>query len=278
MISVDHWSPRLRIANHHHFMSTGSLRRVNPDPQMILCISGALEFGYLDQPTPALMTIEAGQVLFIVPGRKHTIQALRDDTVISGFHFEPVADALFRDIQAQLDPRPHTLTRLGPELPAIQSLFLELASIYGSHRKYRDAAIRTLCHHILVRLAALWRAGEGDPAKERRVEEMLTYIRENYQAPITRRALGAQFGITPEHVNFLFKKELNTTPTEVINRERCIRAYDLLSRHGLSVKETAYEVGFNDPAYFRRVFRTLMHQPPHDVSSKGRSSHVGNHD
>jgi len=264
-LSVEHWTPRVRIANHHHYMSTGSLRRVNPDPQMILCISGALEFGYLDQPTPALMTIEAAQVLFIVPGRKHTIQALGDDTVISGFHFEPVADALFRDIQAQLDPRPHTLTRLGSELPAIQSFFVELASLYESHRPYRDVAIRSLCHHILVRLASLWSSGDGDTANDRRIEEMLTYIRENYRAPITRQALGARFGMTPEHVNYLFKKALNTTPTEVINRERCIRAYELLNRHGLSVKETAYEVGFNDPAYFSRVFRALMYQPPNEV-------------
>ena len=71
--------------------------------------------------------------------------------------------------------------------------------------------------------------------------------------------------MTPEHVNYLFKKHLNTTPTEVVNRERCMRAYELRHRQGLSVKETACEVGINDPVYFSRVFRALMHQPPNDV-------------
>ena len=267
ILPVDHWTPNVRIANHHCYTRTGRWERVNPDPQLILCICGFLEFGYLDQAKPTLMTIEAGQVLFIAPGRTHTIQALSGDTVISGFHFEPVAGRLFRDIRTCLNPLPNTRTVLGTELPAIQSLFIALASIYGSHQQYRDAALRTLCHHILLRLASLWRAGEGDTAKERRVEEMLTYIRENYQAPVTRRVLGARFGMSPEHVNYLFKKELNTTPTKVINRERCIRAYDLLSRQSLSVKETAYEVGFNDPAYFSRVFQRLMHQPPNDVKT-----------
>jgi AraC-like DNA-binding protein len=265
IFSVSHWKPRVRIANHHQYAPTERWKRVNPDPQLILCISGALEFGYLDQPTRTVMTIEAGQVLFIAPERKHSIQALRDDTVISGFHFEPVADSLFRDIQAQLNPLPHTLTRLGPELPAIQSFFIELASLYESHRPYRDVAIRSLCHHILVRLASLWRSGDGDPGRDQRVEQMLAYIRENYRGPVTRQALGIRFGMTPEHVNYLFKKELNVTPTMVINRERCIRAYDLLNRHGLSVKEAAYAVGFHDPAYFSRVFRGLMHQPPNAV-------------
>ncbi|MBT3294870.1 MAG: helix-turn-helix transcriptional regulator [Verrucomicrobia bacterium] len=265
ILPVDQWAPRVRIANHHRYTRAGRWERVNPDPQLILCINGAVEFGYLDQPAPALLTVEAGEVLFIAPERKHTIQALRDDTVISGIHFEPLADRLFRDVQVQLDPTPSTCTRPGPELPFIQACFIELAALYEGHRTYRDAAMRSLCHHILLRLASLWRSGEGDAAAGPRVEQMLSYIREHYRAPINRQTLGKHFGMTPEHVNYLFKKELGTTPTTVINRERCIRAYALLSRHGRSVKETAYEVGFNDPAYFSRVFRRLMHQPPHDV-------------
>mgnify|MGYP002725726184 CR=1 FL=1 len=265
IIPVDRWTPRVRLANHHRYTRAGRWERVNPDPQLILCISGALEFGYLDHEKRTAMTIEGGQLLFIAPERKHTIQALRDDTVISGFHFEPVAGCLFRDIQGQLDPFPSTYTRLGPELPVIQSFFIELAALYESHQTYRDAAMRSLCHHILIRLSSLWRWGNGDAETDRRVAQMLSYIREHYREPINRQALGRRFGMTPEHVNFLFKKELNTTPTKVINRERCIRAYALLSQHGLSVKETAYEVGFNDPAYFSRVFRRLMHQPPHDA-------------
>jgi AraC-like DNA-binding protein/tellurite resistance-related uncharacterized protein len=265
ILSVGDWVPQVRIANHHRYTRTGRWKRVNPDPQLILCISGALEFGYLDQTEQTVMPIEAGQVLFIAPERKHTIQAPSDDTVISGFHFEPLAGRLFRDVRAQLDPHPNTRTPLGSEFPAIQSFFIELASLYRSHRKYRDAAIRSLCHHILVRLASHWRAGDSEAGHDRRVEEMLTYIREHYRAPINRQTLGIQFGMTPEHVNFLFKKELNTTPTKVINRERCIRAYDLLHSQGLSVKEAAYAVGFNDPAYFSRVFRALMLQAPSDA-------------
>lgn len=266
-ISVAGWSPQVRIANHHAFARGTPWKRTNPDPQLILCIEGELSFEYVEREGAETIRVREGEVLFIAPDRTHAIGTPVAGTVISGFHFEPVAGHLFREVQDQLDPLPNTRTVLGDEFDSIRSLFVELAEMYEGHRKHQDACLSTLCHHLLLRLAGYWGVGARDHRVDGRIEEMLEYIRDNYRDAISRQTLAVRFGMTPEHVNYLFKKELNTTPTNVIKRERCVRAYELLSHGGLSVKETAYEVGFSDPAYFSRVFRSIMHQCPNDVKS-----------
>jgi len=61
------------------------------------------------------------------------------------------------------------------------------------------------------------------------------------------------------------------TPSEVINRERLARAYQLMDRDGLNVTEAALAVGFRDPFYFSRRFKGMYGFPPSQmaVSRKG---------
>ena len=94
---------------------------------------------------------------------------------------------------------------------------------------------------------------------------MVSYLRTHLDRKVTRRSLAREFGITPEHVNALFKKHLGVTPTQFIQRERMQKAYHYLRDEGLSVKETAARVGFDDPFYFSRVFKRLMHRSPTSV-------------
>jgi len=52
-----------------------------------------------------------------------------------------------------------------------------------------------------------------------------------------------------------FKKEFNDSPNQYFNRKKIEKAKELLSITKLSVAEIAYEVGFNDPYYFTRLFK-----------------------
>ena len=94
---------------------------------------------------------------------------------------------------------------------------------------------------------------------------MVSYLRAHLNVKMTRRGLADEFGITPEHVNALFRKQLGVTPTQFIHREQMQLAYRYLRDEGLSVKETAARVGFDDPFYFSRVFKRVMHRTPASV-------------
>jgi AraC-like DNA-binding protein len=94
---------------------------------------------------------------------------------------------------------------------------------------------------------------------------MVAHLRAHLDRKITRRSLAREFGITPEHVNALFKKQLGVTPTQFIHRERMQLAYRYLRDEGASVKEVATRVGFDDPFYFSRVFKRVMCRTPGSV-------------
>lgn len=51
------------------------------------------------------------------------------------------------------------------------------------------------------------------------------------------------------------KNETNLTPSQFIRSIRLEKAIDLLLQTDLNISEIAFEVGFNDPNYFSRMFR-----------------------
>lgn len=59
-----------------------------------------------------------------------------------------------------------------------------------------------------------------------------------------------------------FKKQFGDSPLNYINTEKIKKAKDLLSLPELSISDIAYEVGFNDPLYFTRLFKKKEGKSP----------------
>jgi AraC-like DNA-binding protein len=55
------------------------------------------------------------------------------------------------------------------------------------------------------------------------------------------------------------------TPTLFIRKVRLQKARELLLTTDLNVSEIAYQVGFNDPAYFSRAFNEEFGTPPSEI-------------
>lgn len=256
--------PVIRIANYHAVLpgQVWPNRRL-PDLQLILILQG--EFEYLEEnSTPLHLT--PGAVLLIEPSIWHTFRHLAESGAgfISGMHFEftPVGTWAAGDYRLALTPERVTQVTDGVYL---HERFRRLAQVYNSYHPYRTLQMRTVATEIMLILAAHWRqplASELSP----RMLAMIQFIRENLQVPLTRQDLAKAFRVSPEHVNWLFRKELGMTPSAVINRERVMLAYRLIHEKGRSVKEAAYEVGYTDPFYFSRVFKTVFGIPPSQIA------------
>ena len=70
---------------------------------------------------------------------------------------------------------------------------------------------------------------------------------------------------------YFYKKILSLTdktPSEFIRFIRLKRAADLLERSQLYVNEVAYQVGFNDPKYFRKYFKEEFGLSPNEYKKK----------
>jgi AraC-like DNA-binding protein len=251
-------NPVVRIANYHNVTSMHYVRQI-PDIQIILAINTTLTYQIEGRDKH---TIRNGEVLFIEPGLKHTLTSSSKVGTISGLHLEFVPLLKWMAADYRLSFNIPVVTK-PIDFERTHSLFKYCASVYKGYSNYKNSRVNAIVKDIILYLSEQWDKGIS-VAVNSRLQEMILYIRENLTTPITRNDIAEKFHISPEHVNLLFKKHLGVTPSDVINRERCNKAY-LLLQQGNSVKQAAFACGYNDPFYFSRKFKQIFNIPPKNI-------------
>ena len=87
--------------------------------------------------------------------------------------------------------------------------------------------------------------------------QAVTFFCEHYATSISRQEVAASLGVTAGYLTSVFRKDLGLTPWEYLARLRIAHAKELLAAQSgspLSIAEVAGRVGYDDPAYFTRVF------------------------
>ncbi len=244
--------------------------RIIQDFELILIVAGGFSYSDIEVGT---VVCEVGDVLCILPGREHTLRNERTpekrEAVISCIHLEMMQGSFLHD-EYQMAAPPPLVTRTGND-PVVHELFKRCENIYTGFSPNRDALLQAVAWEILLHLEE-FREG-GTACLSPRMRHILRYIQHHVHEPLTRADLAREFAISPEHVNALFKKELNSTPTKQIHRAKIFRAYTYLTYDGLSVKETAEKLSFYDEFYFSKVFKRVIGLPPSRI--RLRSSATG---
>ncbi len=96
----------------------------------------------------------------------------------------------------------------------------------------------------------------------RTYESICLYVQENFQNPITRESVAHHFGLAPNHVSRLFRKEGLMRFNDYLNLVRVNRAKFMLQNYGMTLKEIASNCCYSDPAYFCRVFKKACKVTP----------------
>jgi len=96
----------------------------------------------------------------------------------------------------------------------------------------------------------------------RKIEMALTHMLQNLDKPIPMSALSTLAGISLSNFYHLFKLTTGFTPNDFLIRARMRRACELLQGTDRSVKEVAAALGYNDPFYFSRAFKSVMSVSP----------------
>lgn len=104
-----------------------------------------------------------------------------------------------------------------------------------------------------------------------------TYIRINYDRSITASKVACALGYNADYLGRIYRKVYGCTLTEAIHRRRITVACDFLLDSSLTIEQIAEKCGFNDPDYFRRVFRHYMQIPPGEYRKEYSRVHVNTH-
>jgi transcriptional regulator GlxA family with amidase domain len=95
-----------------------------------------------------------------------------------------------------------------------------------------------------------------------RIGRSIAYMVEHLDQPLQVSTLAAQASVSPSHYFALFKRQTGTAPIDFFIRLRMNHARDLLDSTGSSVKEIAAAMGYDDPFYFSRVFKSVHRVAP----------------
>jgi len=94
-----------------------------------------------------------------------------------------------------------------------------------------------------------------------RLQKIFTYVEQHFNEEVNIQKVASTANLSvPSFCNY-FKKTMGTTFTDFINQYRIQRACLLLLQEK-SVSETSFECGFNNVAYFNKVFKTVIKKTP----------------
>lgn len=101
-----------------------------------------------------------------------------------------------------------------------------------------------------------------DKASLSKADTLLYYLNNNYMNKITSREIEAQFKMSFDYLNRIFKKKHGSTIFAYLNQIRLDKAKQFLLTTSLSVTEIASLTGFSDVYYFSRYFKSQCHISP----------------
>lgn len=106
-----------------------------------------------------------------------------------------------------------------------------------------------------------------DTAQMRRLAQLralLDWIDGHYSQRITLADLSRVSGMNEKYLCRFFREYTDCTPIEYVNRLRVEKTVEDMRLRRMSVTEAAFANGFNDSAYFSKVFRRLKGVSPRE--------------
>ena len=100
------------------------------------------------------------------------------------------------------------------------------------------------------------------------VDNSLRYIQYNYASNIGVADIARYVGISRSQLYRAFLQDFGVSPHAYLQTYRINEACSLLRDPAYSVAEVAGSVGFNDPLYFSRVFKSIKGVTPSDYQKK----------
>jgi AraC family transcriptional regulator, transcriptional activator for feuABC-ybbA operon len=144
----------------------------------------------------------------------------------------------------------------------LEELYIQLTKTYHEKEIGYSMKLSILCQQLIYEVCRERFFPLDRKANMKRLDKAVAYIERHYTEKIRTSDLSECISLSESNMIKLFKNNFGKTPVEYINQVRVNRAKELLLYSHKSVKEIAFETGFNDEFYFSRVFKKMEGKSP----------------
>ena len=86
----------------------------------------------------------------------------------------------------------------------------------------------------------------------------LEYIGRHYNEELMLNDISEYVNLSPQHFSKIFKESTNYNYVEYVNNLRISKAKEFMNNTDRTIKEICYQVGYQDPNYFSRIFKKYV--------------------
>ena len=142
-----------------------------------------------------------------------------------------------------------------------EELMLEMYREYSHKKKYYEIIMQSDLLRLLANVAREFEEQEDTKNRElfskyrEAVSAAIRYIDENYNRNIYLDDVCKIAMMSQAYFSYLFKQITGNTFVEYVNSLRIGKAMEMLKGSSISITDICFTTGFNDAAYFNKVFR-----------------------
>ena len=142
-----------------------------------------------------------------------------------------------------------------------EGILIELTTLCTKKNMFDQLKLNALLFEFLDRIIRITHE-QTTPKSGNIAINVLNYISNHYTENITAESLCSTFHTSITYIRREFKRYTGFTITDYINHYRIRQSLPLLSQSNISILDVALEVGYNDVAYFCRIFKKIMFITP----------------
>lgn len=147
---------------------------------------------------------------------------------------------------------------------SFKELIFEMLEEHTNKEKFSQLVIKSNLMKLIVLLERKSGLAENSkyPLYNQAIGEVLRYIHNNIETKIKIEDLCRISNLAPTSLGVQFKKATGKSVVTYVNKIRIDKAKQLLKETDMSITDIAYGLGFNDSAYFNRIFKKETQYAP----------------
>jgi AraC family transcriptional regulator, transcriptional activator of pobA len=159
----------------------------------------------------------------------------------------------------------HELLLASVDVAFIEDIVAKLLEEYHHKLGWRNSMLLAYLRVLLIYISRLYTARfthDDSPADRDLLKKFKTLITENFTQSHDVAGYASMLHLSAGHFSELIKEQSGKTAIEHIHDRLLLEAKRMLFHTNGSIKEIAYQLGFEDASYFNRFFKRLAGSTP----------------